>query len=106
MPESLSFQRQSKRRESCALDAEGKSVALVIIAVKSEERTTVSESGVQHLRSCYQLVAMNERDQRSFSVKGLERFRYVLRDCDLMSCPNECLRYALEKRGVCANDEN
>src|ERR1044072_1804920 len=98
--QSLSFQRKAQRRESCTLDAEGKCVALVFIAVKRQERTAVGKRSMQHLRSCDQLVAVNESDQRSFPVKCLERFGNVFRNRDLMSCANQCLRDALEKRGV------
>ena len=49
---------------------------------------------------------MHQCNERPLSAKTLERFRNVLRYCDMMSRSDEGLRNALEKRGVRSNDEN
>ena len=97
---SLPLERKPECRERRSLDAEWKRVAIVVVAMKSEQCSAVGERGVKHLGPRDQLFAMHESDQRSFPLKRLECFRNVLRNCYMVSCTNERLSYALEKRGV------
>ena len=98
--QSLSLERQAKRRERSSLHVEWKCVALVFVTVESEECSAVSKRRVEHLCACDELFAVNQRNQWMSSVQRLERFGNVFRDDDLVSCSNECLRNSLEKRCV------
>lgn len=81
-------------------------MALIVVTVKRQERTAMGNRRMQHLRSGDELIAVDKSDEWPLPVKCLERFGNVLRNCNVMSCTNECLRDALEQRGVCTNDEN
>jgi RNA:NAD 2'-phosphotransferase (TPT1/KptA family) len=80
--------------------------SIIIVAVKSQQCTTLRNNVLEHRSARFELLTFNQRQERAGTSQSIECFRNVARDRNLVPGTDQRLCDALDQRSVRPNNKN